>query len=452
MQFELTKEYIQDLEFLIGNKDYEQLLNRFNSLHPADIADILEELSHDDARNVFFRLNPNLASKTLVELEDDKIERFIKVIPPEIIATELIEKMDSDDAVDILQNIPKHIAHEILEKFSDKEYQHDIANLLDYDENSAGGLMATELIRVNINWDVRTCLHEIRRLTEEIDNILLAYVVDDKNVLQGTLPITKLITNHEKVKIQDIYHKDTISVHTKTSSQEVALIMEKYDLFVLPVVDSINRLKGRITLDDVIDIVREETEKDYQLISGITQDIEHSDNIFRQSKARLPWLFIGLIGGIIGSQVIGNFEDQIQKYTGLALFLPLLAAMGGNVGVQSSAIIVQGIANGSIGLQSITQKTMKELGGGLLNGLVCSSILFFYTILVGHSFALTISVSVALFSIVLFASVFGTLIPLLLHKMKIDPALATGPFITTINDIMGGLIYFSIAKIIFAHI
>lgn len=452
MQFELTREYIQDLKFLVEIKDNEQILNIFNSLHPADIADILEELSHDEARYIFFQLNPTLASKTLAELEEDKIERFIQVIPTEIIATELIEKMDSDDAVDILQNIPKRIAYEILDKFSDKEYQHEIANLLDYDENSAGGLMATELIRVNINWDVRTCLNEIRRLTEEVENIMLAYVVDDKNMLQGTLPITKLITNHEKVKVQDIYQKDVIAVHTKTPSEEVALIMEKYDLFVMPVVDSINRLKGRITLDDVLDVVREEADKDYQLISGITQDIESSDSIFRQSKARLPWLFIGLVGGIFGSQIIGNFEGDIQKYTGLALFLPLLAAMGGNVGVQSSSIIVQSIANGTIGFESIAQKTLKELLGGMLNGLVCSSILFLYNVLFGHSFALTISVSAALFSIVLFASAFGTFIPLFLHKLKIDPALATGPFITTINDIMGGLIYFSIARIIFAYL
>lgn len=452
MQFELTREYIQNLASLVEAKDTEQILTIFNSLHPADIADILEELSHDEARYIFFRLNPTLASKTLAELEDDKIERFIQIIPTNILASELIEKMDSDDAVDVLQNIPKHIASEILTNFTDKEYQHEIANLLDYNENSAGGLMATELIRVNINWDVRTCLNEIRRLSKEVENIMLAYVVDDKNILQGTLPITQLIINHEKVKIQDIYQKDVIAVHTQTPSEEVALIMEKYDLFVMPVVDGINRLKGRITLDDVLDVVREEADKDYQLISGITQDIESSDNIFRQSKARLPWLFIGLIGGIFGSRIIGSFEGLIQEYSGLALFLPLLAAMGGNVGVQSSAIIVQSIANGTIGLESISQKIFKEFLGGLLNGLVCSSILFLYNVLFGRDFALTISVSAALFSIVLFASVFGTFVPLFLHKIKIDPALATGPFITTINDITGGLIYFTTARIIFGYL
>jgi magnesium transporter len=449
MKFELTKEYIQNLSTLIETRDDEELLDIFHSLHPADIADILEELSHEDARYIFLQLPPELAAKTLVEIEEDKIERLIKVIPPNIIATELVENMDSDDAVDILQNIPKHIAYEILQNFSNSQHQYDVAKLLNYDEDTAGGIMATELIRVNINWDVQTCLHEIRRQHEEVENILLAYVVDDKNKLEGTLPITKLITNHEKVRVQDIFFKDVLSVQTFTPAEEVALIMEKYDLFVLPVVDSFNHLKGRITLDDIIDVVREESDKDYQLVSGITQDIEANDTIFRQSKARLPWLFIGLIGGVLASHVIGVFEGDIQKYTGLALFLPLIVAMGGNVGVQSSSIIVQSIANGSLKFESIAHRTLKELLGGLLIGAVCASALFGYNLLVGQHLALTLSVSIALFSIIIFASAFGTLIPLILHKMKIDPAIATGPFITTLNDVIGGLIYFSIARLIF---
>ncbi|MFO7867733.1 MAG: magnesium transporter [Bacteroidales bacterium] len=452
MTFELTKEYIQYLSFLIETRNDEELLHIFHSLHPADIADILEEFSYEDARYIFLQLSPEIAAKTLVEIDEDKINRLIKVIPPAIMATELIENMDSDDAVDILQNIPMHIAYEILQNFSNTEQQYNVAKLLNYDEDTAGGIMATELIRVNINWDVQTCLYEIRRQHSELENIVLAYVVDDKNILQGTLPITKLITNHEKVRIQDIYFKDVIFVQTFTPSEEVALIMEKYDLFVLPVVDSFNRLKGRITLDDVLDVVREESDRDYQMVSGITQDVEPNDSIFRQSKARLPWLLIGLVGGVLASHVIGNFESEIQKYTGLALFLPLIVAMGGNVGVQSSSIIVQSIANGSLGLETIAHRTLKELGGGLLIGAVCASALFGYNYLFGQNFAITLSVSIALFAIVIFASAFGTLIPLILHKLKIDPAIATGPFITTVNDVLGGLLYFSIARFIFTFV
>jgi len=449
MQFELTREFIQHLEVLIENENYEELLTTFENLHPADIADIIEELDHDQAKYVFFNLNPTLASKTLVELEEDRIDKILRVIPAEIIATELIEKMDTDDAADVLQAIPDRIKNDILNSITNNELKNDIVNLLDYDENSAGGLMATELIRVNINWDVRTCISEIRRQPQEVENILFVYVVDDSNRLMGTLAVTKLISNHEKVNIQDIYEKDVIYVHTSASSEEVAHIMEKYDLFVLPVIDSINRLKGRITLDDVIDVIREEADKDYQMISGITQDVESSDTIFKQSRARLPWLFIGMFGGIIGAQILGNFQEEIQTYAGLALFLPLIAAMGGNVGVQSSSIIVQSLANGSIGVESTVYKLFKEFLGGALNGIICSSALFIYNLLFLDSLALTYSVSSALILVIIFASVMGTLIPLVLNKLKFDPALATGPFITTINDIIGLLTYLFIAQLFF---
>ncbi len=449
MQFELTKEYIQNLQFLIETEDLNQLNEAIVSLHPADIADILEQLTQEEAHFIFFRLNPTLASKTIVELEEENIDRLLKVIPPEIIATELIEKMKSDNAADVLQALPKRIKNNILENITDADIKSDIANLLDYDENTAGGLMATELVRVNMNWDVRTCISEIRRQAENVDNIVNVYVVNDKNELKGSLGITKLISNHEKVFIKDIYNKDIISVSTSASSEEVSHLMEKYDLFVMPVVDSINRLKGRITLDDIVDVIREEAAEDYQLISGLTQDIESSDSILRQSKARLPWLLIGLVGGILGAQIIGKFEESIRAYTGLALFLPLIAAMAGNVGVQSSSIIVQSIANGTLRLESTFYKVFKEMIGGMLNGLICSGVLFIYNVLMYDDLKLTLSVSISLFVIIIFASVFGTLIPLILHKCKADPAVATGPFITTINDIIGLLAYLLITQLFF---
>lgn len=449
MKFELTRAYIEDLKELIEKEESESALLLVRELHAADIADVFENLTTKEARYLFFHLEPELASEILTELEDDAIDGFLEAIPGEIIANELIRKMDSDDATDIIQQLSPKLKLEVLQHITDKDQAGDIADLLVYDEKSAGGLMAKELIRVNHNWDVNTCIAEIRRQAEEVEDVMYVYVVDDDNKLKGTLPIKKLLTNHGKVRISNIAEDHIISVHDTSSSEEVANIMERYDLFALPVVDSINRLVGRITIDDVVDVIKEEAEKDYQMASGISTDVESSDSIFKQSKARLPWLFIGLIGGVFGAQIIGNFGDDLHIYTGLAMFLPMIAAMAGNVGVQSSSIIVQSIANKTIGLESPIKKLLREFLGASFNGLICSSAIFLYNLTFSPSFALTITVSSALFSVIIFAAIFGTSVPIILHKFKIDPALATGPFVTTLNDIVGLFIYLSIARIVF---
>lgn len=448
MQFELTKDFIQHLKFLIEIQDTEKILDCFSDAHPADIADVLEQLTNEEARYVFSQFNPTLAANTLVELEEEQLDRFLDVIPAEIIATDLIEKMDSDDAADILQTLPERIKTEVLAKMSDKEQASDIADLLDYDENTAGGLMATELIRVYDHWDVKNCILEIRKLAEDVENLLNVYVVDNEDKLVGILPVARLVLSGESATVKDICDTDVISVPTSMEQEEVANLMEHYNLFVVPVVDSLNRLKGRITIDDVVDVIREEAEKDYQMQAGISQDVDTSDGIIQQTFARLPWLFVGLIGGILSSRAIGIFEEDIAKNASLTLFLPLLAAMGGNVGVQSSSIMVQGIASGSLKLTSMWVRLLREFLGGLLIGITCSLILFIYNFISGADARLTIAVSVSLFSIIVFASLFGTFVPMILNKCKIDPAIATGPFVTTTNDIVCCLLYFSIARML----
>ncbi len=449
MKFELTRQFIDELKDTIRQSNGPAAVEMLQDLYPADIADVLDELNTDEARLVFFQLDPKLASEILVELEDDNQERFLHNIPARIIASELIAKMDSDDAADVLQALPERLRNEILLNIEDSNIAAHLIDLLTYDEDTAGGLMAKELFKVNINWDINACLSEFRRNSELVGHAYNLHVVNDQNKLEGVLPIKKLLIYHGNVRVADVMDREMMSVNTDTSSEEVAHIMDKYDLVVLPVTDSLGRLIGRITIDDVVDVIREERERDYQMLAGITEDIESSDNVLIQMRGRLPWLLIGMLGGIFGSKILEHFQPELQAYAGLTMFLPLIAGMAGNVGVQASSIIVQSLAAENFDIESPARKIVKEMSVGLLNGLVCSSIVFAYNLTFSDNFTLTLSVSIALIVVIIFASVFGTVVPLLLNKMKIDPALATGPFISASNDIIGLLVYLSIGRALF---
>lgn len=449
MHFELTREYLDDLRIAIEQDDKKRVIELTHELHPADVAEIFDEINIDEARYVYLHLNKHTAGDVLIELEEDVRERFLSHISGKEIASVFIDHMDSDDAADVIAELSEEKQEEVLSHLSDVEQAGDIVDLLNYDEDSAGGLMATELISVNENLTVNACIDEIRRQAEDVDEIFFVYVVDDQQLLKGTLPLKKLLLANGSSKIKNICKGEIISVRTDMESEEVAQIMDKYDLIALPVVDGIGRLKGRITIDDVVDVIREEAEKDYQMISGISSDVEASDTVFQITKARIPWLIIGLIGGVLAALVIGVFEEQVGKAPVMAFFIPLITAMAGNVGIQSSSIIVQGLANNSLGLESTSKKLMKELSIALFNGLICSTLVFLYNLLFSDSFALTITVSTALMTVIIFASLFGTFVPLVLDRAKIDPALATGPFITTTNDVIGLFIYFYIGKFFF---
>lgn len=449
MNFELTKEFLDELRERIDNKDETSAYKMIEDLHPADIAEIYDELNIQEARFLHIMLDGEKAADVLIELEQDDRRRFLEVLPGDVIAKQFIDKLDSDDAADVLGELSKEKREEILSSVENMKQAGDIADLLSYDENSAGGLMAKELITVNENWNITTCLKELRKQAEDIEEIYYVYVVDDDNKLKGTLSLKKLLLSPSTTSIKDILNTDVISVKTDTDSEEVANIMDKYDLVALPVVDSLDRLVGRITIDDVVDVIREEAGRDYQMVSGISEKVEASDTAFQLTRARIPWLFIGLLGGIFGAIVIGFYENDLHIYPEMAFFIPLIAAMGGNVGVQSSSIIVQSLAYDSLGVESIGRKLLKELGVASINGIILSSVIFLYNFFFTESFALTITVSTALFAVIIFASIFGTFIPLLMNKFKIDPALATGPFITTVNDIMGLFIYLMIGRMFY---
>lgn len=449
MKVDLTREYISELKSVIELKDEKAALRMMEGLHPADIAEIYEELNNEEAIYLYLLLDPETASDVLVELEEDDREKLLKKLPPEVIARQFIDNMESDDAADIIADLDEHVKQDVLRHIEDVERAGDIVDLLSYHEDSAGGLMAKEMIQVNKNWSLTTCLREMRKQAKDVDDIFYIYVVDDDNILVGIVSLKAMLIASGDTIIKDIYEKDVRSIKTDTSSEKVAQIMEKYDLVALPVIDDIGRLMGRITIDDIVDVIRDEAEKDYQLASGITSDVETTDSALRLSRARLPWLIIGLLGGVLGAALIGRFEEDIAINPEMAFFIPLIAAMAGNVGIQSSAIIVQGLASNSLGLESTFRKLTKEFTVAIMNGLILAALLFTYNIIFSQQLALTYTISISLFIVIIFAALFGTIIPLMLNKLKIDPALATGPFITTTNDIMGLLIYFLMGRILY---
>ena len=449
MNFELTKDFIDDLNALIKQEQADKILRLLEEIHLADIADIVEEIELKNASYIFSLLEEETAAEVLIHLEEDTKEHLLKTFTSKEIAEDLIENMDSDDAADVISTLSDEKKEEVLLHIEDINQASDIVDLLSYPEDSAGGLMAKELIHVNQNWSVLRCVREMRRQAEDIENVYTIYVVSDDNILLGTLSLKRLLLTPEKTFISEVYNQKVISVKATESNEEVANIMEKYDLIVLPVIDDLGRLIGRITIDDVVDVIKEEAEKDYQMASGISENIESSDSIFTITRARLPWLLIGLTGGIMGAKVMGNFE--LHEHIELTYFTPLIAAMGGNVGVQSAAIIVQGLAGGSLGLESVGSRLLKEMGVALINGIICSIIIYVSCMAMGYEQAVCLTVGLSLIAVIIFAALFGTFVPLSLNKYKIDPALATGPFITTVNDILGLFIYFYIGKVLLGY-
>jgi magnesium transporter len=446
MKNEITQEYIDYIIDQMEADNHEVLSEKFAVLHPADIAEIIVQIPEEYTIKVLSFFSNEKMADILAELEEDERAHVLEALTPKEIADIVLDNMESDDAADLLSELPDDIKDEIIDLLSDKEQAEDIKDLLSYPEDSAGGIMAKEFVKININWTVHECIIELRKQAEEVENIHTVYAVDDNDKLIGIISLKQLILSAPQSKAQEIVKRDIITAKVLAPATEVAQLMEKYDLVVIPVIDTQNKLLGRITIDDVVDIIKEEAERDYQLASGITDDVAFTDSIITLTKARFPWLLVGLIGGITGSKIIGTF-GVIEETPLLAYFMPLIAAMGGNVGVQSSAIVVQSIASNTL-MGNLWYRLLKELGVGLLNGFLCAGILLLFNLLFFDQILISLTVSLSLFCVIIFAAVFGTWIPLILHKYKIDPALATGPFITTTNDIMGLLMYFSISNII----
>ncbi|MCM1309853.1 MAG: magnesium transporter [Bacteroides sp.] len=442
---EYSPEYLEKIRDIIATGDVEAARRELSSLHPADIAELYQDLDLHEAEFLYKLLDEETAADVLLELDEDERHKLLEALPNEVIAKQ-VDHMDTDDAADILQELDKEDQEEVLAQLDDVEQAGDIIDLMKYPENTAGSLMSTEMIVVNENWSMPECIKEMRLQAEDLDEIYYVYVVDNEERLRGVLPLKKMLTHPSVSKIKHVMEADPASVKTDTDLDDVAQDFEKYDLVAMPVVDAAGRLVGQITVDDVMDTVRESAERDYQLASGLSGDVETDDSWLVQTKARLPWLLIGIAGGIGNSLILGNFEAGFATNPALALFIPLIGGTGGNVGIQSSAIVVQGLANGSLDIKHSSKQIVKEIGIGLLNATIIALAIFVYNCFAYSPMSVTtIAVALSLFAVVIFSSVFGTLVPLTLERFKIDPALATGPFITITNDIIGMVIYMTIS-------
>jgi len=447
IQFELTEELIKQVEFLIESKNDRKLKKLLDEFHYADIAEILDELNLDEAVYIIKLLDSETTSDILMELDEDNREKVLRNLSSKEIAEE-IEELDTDDAADIISELPAERQHEVISHIEDEDHKAEIRELLAYDEDTAGGLMAKELVKVYETWTVAGCLRRIRGQAKEVKRVHSIYVVNKQDKLVGRLSLKDLIVAKSEQKISEIYIPNVDYVNVNDDAEDVAKVMQKYDLEAIPVVDNNQKLLGRITIDDIVDVMKEEAEKDYQLAAGITADVEADDTIWELTKARLPWLLIGMFGGIGAATIITNFQVVMKEYVILLSFVPLIQATAGNVGVQSSAIVVQGLANDSI-KGEILKRLFKEFLLGLVNGIAIALVV----LIISHFFFQTtylvsLTIGAALITVIIIAALIGTFIPIFLDNRGIDPAVATGPFITTSNDIFGILLYFIIAKMI----
>ncbi len=442
---EITQDFLDEVKQFISKGDNKALSLLFEEVHHADIAEVLEELSFEEAVFIIRLLDAEKTSEILMELDEDTREKILSELSSEEIAKE-VEELDSDDAADMLGELPEDQKKEVISQLEDVEHAKDIVDLLRYDEDTAGGLMGKELIKVNENWTNLRCVKEMREQARDYNKVHTIYVVDDNDILKGRLSLKSLLTTSTKAPVKGVYNPNITYVRADENDEDVAKTMQKYDLFVVPVVDEMNRLLGQITLDDVVDVIRDEADKDYQMAAGITDDVEADDSILQLTKARLPWLVLGLLGGLGAGSIMGGFDEALKSYPKLFFFTPLIAAMAGNVGVQSSAIMVQGLANKNI-KGSVFSRLLKEVGLTLLNGLALALLVSIYGFFQIENGTITLVIAMALMIVIIIAALVGTFIPILLDRNGIDPALATGPFITTTNDIFGILIYFMIAKL-----
>jgi magnesium transporter len=448
MKFELSLEFAEWLRGAIETRHDAPITESLAGINPADISTLLHEFDAAESKYILDLLDFERAANIISDLDEDIRQKFLKIYSNNEIA-KYLEYMDSDDAVDILNDMSIQQREEIIAVLQDAEIASNILDLLRYPEDCAGGLMAKELIKANLNWSVIQCIEEIRRQAENVEKIYSVYVVDNRNKLLGRVSLKKIILAEDKTRIADIYETSLISVETHMPQREVAEIMRRYDLEAVPVVNVQGKLVGRITIDDIVDVIQELADEERQIMAGISADVEESDSVLTLSKARLPWLLIGLVGGMLGARFIGVFEEDIQTITALAFFIPLITATGGNVGIQSSSIVVQALASKSVFDESNWARLVKGFLVASVNGIVLSIFVFGVNMLIGHDLKLAFVVSFALFCVVLLASFMGTITPVILDKFGINPALASGPFITTANDLTGLLVYFTVAHLLY---
>lgn len=456
MKFSLTNEFKDRLreEILSSNIDFIQ--KSFEGISYVDITELLYEFNSKDSKFILDIIDFEVSAKIISELDEDNRKNFLKIFSADEVA-KIVDIIDSDDGADILSELDVDFRSNVISLIEDSEKSKNLKELLRYDEDVAGGLMAIELVKCNINWKINQCIDLIKIQAENVSNIYSVYVTDNKGTLLGKVSLKDILLAKDNSRIKDVYDDFIISVDAKMNQEEVSQIMQKYDLTVLPVINKRGKLLGRITIDDVVDVITETAEEERQIMSGITSDVEEDDSIWKLSNARLPWLVIGIVGGLFGAFFLGSFESNYinnnQVFLSLSFFIPLIMATAGNVGIQSSSIVIQSLSNPSAFENTVSERLFKVLLVSILNGIVLSIIVYFgllisdyYSILDFTIYSQTaLIVSISLFSIVMVSSLLGTITPIILDKLNFNPALASGPFITTTNDLIALVIYFIVA-------
>lgn len=447
MTFELTQPYVDHIQELIEKEDSAAIRSEMENLFPADITSLLYELETESAKFLISQLNIETGAAILADMDRDERRNFLKVFTSEEIS-KFVNLFDSDDAVDLLNEQPIRLREEVIALLEDREQARFILDLLHYDEDVAGGLMQKELVKANENWTVNQCIEELRTQAEDVEKVYAVYVVDDFGKLLGILSLKKIVLAHKNTKIESLYDKDVIFVETYRPAEEVAELMRRYDLDALPVVNVQGKLLGRITIDDIVDVITDQASSDTLAMAGITGDVEEDDSIWQQTRARLPWLLVGMMGGILAAKFISFFEGDLKIIPAMAAFIPIIGSTGGNVGIQTSSIILQGLADKTGIDTTLGQRLIRMFAVAFINGLIISAIVFGFNMLIGNELQLALVVSTALMSVVFLASFMGTLTPILLEKIGINPAVASGPFITTANDLIGYGVYFGLAHLL----
>ena len=453
---EVDAELVDDISALIDSGQQGMVLNLIADLHPADLAQLVSHLPFDKAKRLFAWLPAIQGGEVLPELDNAYRGELLNEFKLARVR-ELLDELESDDAADIVADLPDTMAEAIIPLLEDAE---DVRTLLTYDEESAGGIMGREYVSAKGRWTVAEVTEEVRRMADEIDQIYVVYILDDEGRLEGFVTLKQLLLAASHRLVHDVMRTDYVSVGVHMDQEEVARIMERYDLVALPVVDAEGVLIGRITIDDIVDVIREEAEEDIQKMSGVTGGEEPTDSVLRITRGRLPWLMVGLVGAGLSGFVIGGFEEALEEAVILAAFIPIMMATAGNVGIQSSAIIVQGLASGDLWSTDVMQRLGKETAVALINGIALSLVLAGAVLLlplvsvgiaevVHDPLSLALTAGLSLLAVIIIATVIGTTVPLFLHRGGIDPAIATGPFITTSNDIIGLSVYFLIATVIY---
>lgn len=437
---------VDDVKDLIEQNARGHIANLLTDLHPADIADLLDKFSEENRRYIFELLDTEVASDVILEVEDAHRESLLERMDEHRLS-EIVEEMDSDDATDIVGELPSDVAEAILESI-DKQDSDEVKELLKYPEESAGGIMALEFVSVQQTATVAEAIEQIRKAAEEISEIYNVYVTDEHGILTGVLPLRQLIISSPTTKISAIMETDVMSVTSDMDQEEVANIVGKYDLVAVPVVNNQGNLVGRITIDDIIDVLEEEVSEDISKMVGTDEEEIGETSALKVAGWRLPWIITSLCGGVLSGIIISRFKETLGPLLALAFFIPVITAMGGNIGLQSSSMTVRGLATGEIDMHHLMRRLWRELRIGILMGIICGGAVSLVVFLWLRNELLGIIVGGAMFCAITVAATLGILVPIFFNKLKVDPALASGPFVTMSNDITGLVIYFGLASLL----